>query len=112
MNKDEKKMIEELAKILKNHCDNISFDDCMGSECEECRARTVINADYRKVADDEIVESMKTYERARQETARAILQELKEIHTVDCGYTDWIDDTYFGDEYKRLCNKYDIELED
>ena len=76
MNKDE--IIEEMAKVL---CDN-------DKRCEECISRLLLpcgyksyctklyNAGYRKMTEDEIVESMKTYERARQETARKILQEL------------------------------------
>ena len=114
MNKDE--MIEEMASII-----------CVGTSnegiCEKCDlkkhehfgfiyqchkfddAEALYNANYRKVGEDEIVESMKTYERARQETARKILQELKqklcEIHS-------------FGSEKEMIdevAKSYGIELE-
>lgn len=49
-------------------------------------AKDIYNAGYRKVADDddEIVESMKTYERARQETAREVVKKI-----IDAGELDF-----------------------
>ena len=104
MNEDEMK--KDLINILENQCNNAPYDYCIGCNCNECRARVLINAGYRKVADDEIVESMKTYERARQETAREILKELWEernlLGQLMVLETDLI----------KLANEYGIELED
>ena len=103
MNKDE--MIEEMAKVL---CDN-------DKRCEECISRLLLpcgyksyctklyNAGYRKVAEDEIVESMKTYERARQETAKKILQEL-----YDC----FIYQENAREMVEQIADNYGIELEE
>lgn len=115
MDKDE--MIEEMAKVL---CDK-------DKRCEECISRLLLpcgyksyctklyNAGYRKVADDddEIVESMKTYERARQETAREILQDIMtKISSFEvAGLT--IKSVDINIEFvKNLAKKYGIELED
>ena len=43
-------------------------------------------------------------------TAKAILEKIKEIKTQDCGYTDWLEDTYFGDEYQKLAKQYGVEV--
>ena len=112
MNKDE--MIndkEQMARIIafelcpqrhhkelygenaKCYADN-NFGDC--AKIKEVVDK-LYNAGYRKVADDdddEIVESMKTYERARQQTAREILQY---IHNKKLS--------------KAISEKYGIELE-
>ena len=57
----------------------------------------IYNAGYRKVGEDEIVESMKTYDRARQETAEEIISII-------------IDDD--GADLNKIAQKYGIELED
>ena len=53
MNKDEMKMIEEMAKVID---DNL-FDYCDADGCINNRqlAKTLVNAGYRKVAEDEII---------------------------------------------------------
>lgn len=127
MNKDEMiKDKEQMARIIafdlcpqryhkelygenaKCYSDN-NFGDC-------AKIKGVVdklyNAGYRKVAEDEIVESMKTYERARQETARKILQDIMtrissfEVNGLKIKSVD------LNIEYiKTLANKYGIELE-
>ena len=108
MNKDE--IIEEMAKIL---CDK-------DKRCEECISRLLLpcgyksyctrlyNANYRKVGEDEIVESMKTYERAREETAREILQEL--YYEATSNVSEIVELTTF--QIEQLANRYGIELEE
>ena len=105
MNKDEMKMIEQIRKDFVARCLKGS-DGCDLRDCQHCHAESLYNAGYRKVAEDEIVESMKTYERARQETAREILQELKDklLKPHSYGYERAI--------IELLIEKYGIELED
>ena len=86
MNENE---IKDLTNIIKNHCDNTPDEDCVGIGCDECEARALINAGYRRVGEDEIVikfddlvkrdEKTKNYaeRHARKVTAREILQELR-----------------------------------
>lgn len=89
-------------------CEECIFNEkgyyyCTSRDC----AKKIIKLGYRKVADDddEIVESMKTYERARQETAREILQRL------------WEERNALGQlmvletDLTKLAKEYDIELE-
>ena len=66
----------------------------------------------RLIADDEIVESMKTYERARQETAREILKGLNNLCN-DCNGCYWAEDVgiMLYDWLPEMANKYGIELE-
>lgn len=89
--------------------------------------KELANLGYRKIEDDEIVikkrqyEQLKKYNRDRkrlrlnwqiaEQEKRQILQDVKTIYAKDCGYNFWLADTYFGNEYKRLCKKYGIELE-
>lgn len=108
MNKDE--MIEEMAKVL---CDN-------DKRCEECISRLLLpcgyksyctklyNAGYRKMTEDEIVESMKTYERARQGTAREILQRF--YNRAKSNKNDFADVNSY--EIELMAEEYGIELED
>ena len=49
-------------------------------------------------------------EKERKETARGILLKIKEVKTQDCGYTDWLDDTFFGDEFMKLAKQYGVEI--
>lgn len=49
-------------------------------------------------------------EKERKETARGILLKIKEVKTQDCGYTDWLDDTFFGDEFMKLAKQYCVEI--
>ena len=49
-------------------------------------------------------------EQIRKKTAKEILEKIKEVKTQDCGYTDWLDDTYFGDEYQKLAKQYGVDL--
>ena len=62
-----------------------------------------------EIADDEIVESMKTYERARQETAKEILLVLKDniVNRIGSKYAV-IDLT----DIAQLAKEKGIELED
>ncbi len=97
MNKDE--MIEEMK---------IAISNALGLRYEGNNlARRLVDAGYRKVAEDEIVESMKTYERARQETAREILQEL--YYEATSNVSEIVKLTTF--QIEQLANKYGIELE-
>ena len=61
-----------------------------------------------EIADDEIVESMKTYERAREETAREILQEL--YYEATSNVSEIVELTTF--QIEQLANRYGIELEE
>lgn len=74
MNKDE--MIEEMAKIANFSAFDFKQGTIRSKTIYTAMAEALYNANCRIIADDEIVESMKTYERARHETAREILQEL------------------------------------
>lgn len=76
MNKDE--MIEEMAKIANFSAFDFKQGTIRSKTIYTAMAEALYNANCRIIADDEIVESMKTYERARQETAREILQVLKD----------------------------------
>lgn len=99
------------------YADN-NFSDCI--KIKEVVDK-IYNAGYRKVGEDEIVESMKTYDRARQETAREILQELekmfgtsREFNWIDIG-TAWETGSIgnpIRDKLERVANEYGIELED
>lgn len=46
----------------------------------------------------------------RKETAREILLKIKEVKTQDCGYTDWLDDTFFGVEFMKLAKQFGVDL--
>ena len=71
--------------------------------------KELANLGYRKVADDEIVESMKTYERARQETVREILKDLNNRYN-ECGGAEDVAIMLY-DWLSEMGKKYDIELE-
>lgn len=78
------RMSEKINATARELCDRtVPCEVCIFNEkgyyctSRDC-AKKIIKLGYRKVAEDEIVESMKTYERARQETAREILQVLKD----------------------------------
>ena len=60
-----------------------------------------------EIADDEIVESMKTYERARQETAKEILQRF--YNRVKSNKNDFADVNSY--EIEIIAEEYGIELE-
>lgn len=99
MNKDE--MIEEMAKITNYTAFDFTQGAIESATIYTAMAEALYNAGYRKVGDDEIVESMKTYERARQETARKILQELYSTPH-----------EYHEKKIVDLAKAYGIELED
>lgn len=63
---NENEMIKDLTNILKNQCDNVPYDYCVGCGCNECNAKTVINAGYRKVGEDEIVIKKRQYEQLKK----------------------------------------------
>lgn len=137
MNENE---IKDLINILENQCNNAPYDYCIGCNCNECRARVVINAGYRQIADDEIVikqtdyvelnkdfydwkkeydhncllrlevfELEKQLEKAKKETAREILQVLKDntVNRIGTKYAV-IDLT----DITQRANELGIELED
>ena len=123
MNKDEmikndRRKIMDLLYKLKNGelCTPNCYGCCGDNElsfayCPDVTdnfEKELANLGYRKVEDDEIVESMKTYERARQETAREILQELKEIYKCDLWQYEIAEK--IEDLLPRLATKYGIEL--
>ena len=61
-----------------------------------------------EIADDEIVESMKTYERAREETAREILQRF--YNRAKSNKNDFADVNSY--EIELMAEEYGIELEE
>ena len=127
MNKDEMKMIEKMAKTI---------GDCGMSDCVFCNgkqkclyyksAETLYNANYRKVADDEIVIKKSEYEKLSKDyatinnsayycgvkvggyqTAREILQELyDEANSYVCKIVEL---TTF--QIEQLAKEKGIELE-
>ena len=118
MNEDEMiKDKEQMARIIAfDLCRQSYHSNWWGDEAQcysdnnfhDCKkikevVDKLYNANYRKVADDddEIVESMKTYERARQETAIKILQELYSTPH-----------EYHEKKIVDLAKAYGIELED
>ena len=111
MNKDE--VIKDIAKMtceFETPCNECEFNSKKYRCSYKAYAEQVYNAGYRKVADDdEIVESMKTYERARQETAREILQDLNNRYNECGGAVDVAIMLY--DWLLEMGKKYDIELE-
>ena len=134
MNKDE--MINNIATSIGLACTSIELDLKDRQEI----AKTLYALGCRKVSEDEIVikkrqyEQLKKYNRDRkrlrlrwqqakqevkdtkkktkQEAAKEILRVVRIIYSKDRGYTDWVNSTYFGYEYKRLCKKFGYELED
>ena len=95
MNKDEKKMIEEMEKIINEN----AWDGIKRTESYVC-SEALYNANYRKIGEDEIVIKKSEYEKltndylimvnkgyylglaeganeAEKKTAREILQEMK-----------------------------------
>ena len=124
MIKNDRREIVDLLYKLKNGelCTPNCYGCCGDNElsfayCPDVTdnfEKELANLGYRKVADDEIVESMKTYERARQETAIEILQKLKDnIMLADFGCGDGYEEVVDmnTDELKQLAKKYGIELE-
>lgn len=120
---DKEEMIKDLAINLANACNNTQYEYCMSRGCEECRARTVINAGYRKVGEDEIViksrefellnktiiflemeydELNKQLEQTKKETAREILQTFEEF---DPYFYDYDIDVLIND----IAQKYGID---
>lgn len=117
MNKDE--MVEEMAKITNFTAFDYRQGTIQSKTIYTAMAEALINEGYRKVADDEIVESMKTYERARQETAREILTDLlgfcgskQKFCIVDYEHKTLIDLDELWTKLNNLQEKYNIELEE
>ena len=113
MNKDE--MIKDIVKTIcefETLCTECEFNTKKYRCSYKAYAEQVYNAGYRKVGEDEIVESMKTYERARQETAREILQDIMtKISSFEvAGLTIKSVDINI-DFVKDLAQKYGVELE-
>lgn len=99
---DKETQVLEMAKIL---CPKGT------ANCEKCSKNYKCDVKFSQLAelfdggcqivgDDEIIESMKTYERARQETAREILQELYSTPH-----------EYHENKIVDLAKKHGIELE-
>lgn len=127
MNKDEMKMIKEMAENQKGEGCLL----CNGNQCDRCRliVETICRAGYRKIGDDEIVVKKSelgkvviSHERAdivdmlnqetrelqrataiKEKTAREILQELY----IECEYY-----THGRTAIEEIAKKYGIELED
>lgn len=87
MNKDEK--IKDIRKDFVSPCIKGS-DRCGKIDCHHCHATALYNAGYRKIADDEIVLNKEDYDKlchlayfgyedVKQETAREVLQKVKDI---------------------------------
>ena len=125
MNEDE--MIKDLTNIMENHCDNTPDEDCVGINCDECDARALINAGYRRVGEDEIVIKKREYDTllkaytqiydnayqwglkvGEEKTAIEILHKIK----------DYIEDSVSGyllidrNGIRELANELGIKLED
>ena len=122
---DENEMIkdkEQMARIIAfDLCGQSYHSNWWGNEAQcysennfhDCKKIKAVvdklyNAGYRKVGEDEIVESMKTYERAREETAREILQEL--YYEATSNVSEIVELTTF--QIEQLANRYGIELEE
>ena len=63
---DENEMVKDLTNILRKHCNNTPDEYCAIGDCHECNAKSVINAGYSKVADDEIIITKKEYEQLKK----------------------------------------------
>lgn len=85
MDKDEKKQIEEMAKLLEKQCADTPYFTCKCYNCNECRARAIINAGYMQVANDEIV--------------------VKKSEYVVIPKQDWEDRAYIHAMENHLCQK-------
>lgn len=124
MNKDEKKMIEEMAEIIYN-----KQSQCIMNDCEDCgyfgryncssikKATALYNANCRIISEDEIVvkkseqkqwlkdfieSNKKTEEIIRKETAREILKLIE--------YYDIEHPVFTRSEvFERVATKYGIE---
>jgi hypothetical protein len=46
---EEQDVIKDLQDILKKQCDTAPYDYCHGTDCDECRAKTIILHGYRKI---------------------------------------------------------------
>lgn len=127
-----------VSECIKRKCEYPHFDGvtCIA----EHKAEALYNAGYRKIADDEIVVKKSEYEalkkatpiikvdireqflkeceyemrelekKAKHETAREILQEIKQKYGRSCSeyYPEYIELT--GWELNKIANKYGIEL--
>ena len=49
-------------------------------------------------------------EQTVKDTAKEILQKVACEYTEDFGYTDWLEDCYFGGAMERLCDKYGLKV--
>ena len=115
MNKDE--MIKDIRAIIDDRCEaelgQVHASSKGGKVTKTVDtsliAKDIYDAGYRKVTEDEIIESMKTYERARQETAKEILLVLKDniVNRIGSKYAV-IDLT----DIAQLAKEKGIELED
>ena len=135
----DKEMIEQMAKDLKTCLPNNWYWQKTVDTDTYFVAKHFHNERYRKLPEGFVVLSREEfeaytfikhkwgnqdaikwselvddlYEFARKfskETAEKILRRIKEIKTNDCGYTDWLEDTYFGDEYQKLAKQFGIDL--
>lgn len=58
-----------------------------------------------KIEDGELVSKQ-----AVKDMARELLQEVANEYSENVGYTDWLDDCYWGDVQIRLCKKYGLKV--
>lgn len=68
MNKDEMKMIEDMATHMVDYCDRFQmcpYDADSNVTCDICKARSLYNANCRIVGKDEIVIKKSEYEDLR-----------------------------------------------
>ena len=94
MNRDEKKMIEDMRAIIQRE-----HSDCMSNLCENCeyyamnycgsvkKANALHNAGCRIIGDDEIVIKKQAYEKFVEEFAKQ--EEI--AHSYEQGYTELLE---------------------
>ena len=75
---DVTKTIEEMAEVLNNTCTGVNIEQaCTFANCNECKAKALYNAGYRKIDEDANIENY---------TKEDILLYLKDNH--DCDVVD------------------------
>jgi hypothetical protein len=63
----DEKQIEEMAKIVGWHCNEKSMDYCDEVDCcDECLARDLYNAGYRKIPENAVVLTREEYEKLKR----------------------------------------------
>lgn len=122
---DKEKQIEEMMKDIGRGCAALVYGGCDDKTCRMCLAKHFLKQGYCKITENEVVISKEEYEEiwrngwnegyseilvdTIKKTAEKILLKIKEVKTQDCGYTDWLDDTYFGDEFMKLAKEFGVD---